>query len=270
MKNNQIESVQKKTEKTKKYDMVADKVRKLLTATATTYIKELCEALSEDWYPHLSHDTIQIMEEPRQEIRNKVLDDWSKERNPQGGLWKADSIETHYFPKWLKDQYFNRNPKGTLPLDDENRLKKFSQKAEQQKSTLDNIAKNLPDVPEEEQEIGRQEPEPTVINYSQGISQSNKKPKPTPQELYEAGVTHAEKLWMDLTGLDSLITSDQTDALIDFVKPTRQYRLRIFKGLDEQRSVHYQNCLIRLDVLIQDTLKMCQEINSEKKQEISE
>ncbi len=264
MKNNQIE-VQKKTEKTKKYDTVSDKVRKLLTATGTTYIEELCEALAEDWYPHLSHDMIKTMEDPRQEIRNKVLDDWSKERNPNGGIWKTSSIESHYFPKWLKDTRFDSSESAPPSRG----LNKFKPKADEQKTTLDKIAESLPTVPDEEQEIGRQEPEPTVSSYSDSISQSSKKPKPTPQELYEAGVTDAEKLWIDLTGLKSLITSDTTDALVDYIKPTEGYRLRIFKGLDESRSIHYQNCLIRLDMLIQRTLKMCQEINREKKQEVS-
>ena len=117
------EQVEKKTEKTKKYDAVADKVRKLLTATGAGYVKELCEALAEDWYPHLTYDMIQRMEEPRFEIRDKVLNDWTKERNPENGIWKASSIEQNYFPKWLKDQHFTH-------IEQSNRSKNFERKTE--------------------------------------------------------------------------------------------------------------------------------------------
>jgi len=127
------------------------------------------------------------MEDPRQEIRNKVLDDWSKERNPEGGIWKTTSIEGQYLPKWLKQPYERIQTESDKSEDKIS--KKFEIAAEKQKNVLDKIVENLPRVPDEEQDIGRQEPEPTVINYSQGISQSSKKPKPTPQELYEAGRT---------------------------------------------------------------------------------
>ena len=68
-----------KTKFTKRYDKVVKKIKKLLGATAQTFIPELCEALSQDWYPYLTKEQIQNDKKLRDSIRNKIFEDWSHE-----------------------------------------------------------------------------------------------------------------------------------------------------------------------------------------------
>lgn len=87
------------------------------------------------------------------------------------------------------------------------------------------------------------------------IVEPGDKEMPNPMTLYEHGVNHAAKLWKDLTGIDHLTAADT----VEHIKPTRDYRLRLFKGLGPMEANHLQRVLIWLDKMIQDTLKMTQE-----------
>ena len=101
-----LETPQKRSS-TKNYDEVADKIRKLLTATGASFIPELCEALAKDWYPGLPKEQLQDSDEVRRGMISKILDDWCKDYNPVG-IWKEHSIEG-WLPEWLRDpQYLAR------------------------------------------------------------------------------------------------------------------------------------------------------------------
>ena len=71
-------ALQKQDEKLKRiqthknYDIVSKKIRKLLSATAQTFIPELAEALAKDWYPQLSLEQIKNNKEARESIRDKI------------------------------------------------------------------------------------------------------------------------------------------------------------------------------------------------------
>jgi len=250
------QDVEKKTEKTKKYDAVGDKVRKLLGATGATYIPDLCDALAEDWYPHLRHDMINRFEEPVNEIRNKVLNDWSKERN-ENGEWKTRSIED-WFPKWLKNQeYIERFKDRKSPSKDS---EKFRNEAQGQKNTLDNVANALPPVPEEEQDIGQQK----KTSYS-GTGRSwepTQKEKATPEELYTEVVKGLERAWIAMTDKDHL-PGVKEDVLLDYIKPSDKHRLRMLKGLGYGEAVNCINILTWTDMCIQRTLRMWKDISKD-------
>ncbi len=137
-----------------------------------------------------------------------------------------------------------------------------------QKPSIERLINKLPEpviIPE----IQEEEEEPISVKSLGGVYQYPEKELPTPLELYERGVKSAEKLWTALTNKDRLIASDAVDVLIEHIKPTRQFRLRMFKGLDQARALHYQMVLIWLDKLIQDTLRDCLEMHKESKNEIT-
>jgi len=249
---------------TPKLDALVKDVIKLLAAGVATFIPKACRALKDDWVPKMSDEVLKQNPALQQEMRNKIMRTFAKEYNPDG-VWKQATIE-NYLEDFLTYRGYQEGN------DSEKSKKAREAKAYQKNLERSGISKNLAQVCAKSGEPPKEDEEEEEKSTSRAIGQSqssSKKYQPTPQELYESGVTDAEKLWTDLTGLDDLITSEQTDPLIDFIKPTRQYRLRIFKGLDEQRSIHYQNCLIRLDMLIQDTLKMSQEISRDKRQQVS-
>ena len=118
---------------------------------------------------------------------------------------------------------------------------------------------------EQERKEKDKEDQSATATSAGGPSQPQEKELLSPIKLYEKGVKSSEKLWTALTGKDRLIASDKIDVLLEHIKPTRKYRLRIFKGLDTARANHYQMVLVWLDKLIQDTLKDCLEINRERK-----
>ena len=51
--------------------------------------------------------------------------------------------------------------------------------------------------------------------------------------------------------------------LIDHIKPSRELRLRLFKGLDEQRAIYFHNMLVSMEMLIKDSLDMWDELKKE-------
>ena len=141
-----------------------------------------------------------------------------------------------------------------------------SPEEQQSEQNADVFVKTL-DFIEQEQERKEKDKEDqsATATSAGGPSQPQEKELLSPIKLYEKGVKSSEKLWTALTGKDRLIASDKIDVLLEHIKPTRKYRLRIFKGLDTARANHYQMVLVWLDKLIQDTLKDCLEINRERK-----
>ncbi len=92
-----------RTKTTRRYDSVSKKVRKLLSATAQTFIPELCEALAKDWYPELELHQIKNDSNARNEIRNRMFMDWGDENKVlSDNLWKDSTINL-YFPDWLRN-----------------------------------------------------------------------------------------------------------------------------------------------------------------------
>ena len=53
------------------------------------------------------------------------------------------------------------------------------------------------------------------------------------------------------------------DVFGDCIKPSRKFRQRLIKGLDDARAAHLHNSLVWLNQLINDTLEMMDEIEKE-------
>ena len=65
-----------------------------------------------------------------------------------------------------------------------------------------------------------------------------------------------------MTDKDTLPTKME-DIFNERIKPSRKFRQRIIKGLDPARAAHFYNSLVWLKQLLDDTLQMMDEIQSE-------
>jgi hypothetical protein len=253
--------------KTPNYDKVTHDVKKLLTATAATYIPELCDALRQDWFPRATDNTFARDENKpvRDEIRERILDDWSNQRNWLDSPWGDDRIRL-WFPDWLKHpNHVEANKIGSAASV---AARKYSQKLLSERSDFQNLSRNLPEIPKQLSQL--QEEEEEEVSYESYKPYEPPEPEmPTPQRVYEDTVTYAEKLWSTLVTTNihkpkKLIPAQTSDPLIDFIKPSRKVWLRTLKGLSAEDSGHMQMCLVWLNKLIQDRLQQAAELNKER------
>ena len=147
-----------KQKSTKKYDVVAKKIRKLLSASAQTFIPELCEALKEDWFPEYTEEQIKQVKEARDNIRDKVMEDWSYEhggRYSEDNIWSDMTIQ-FWFPDWLRDPVKQtQSAQEILCKAREARIKKRTVISDREKQKLEEVATKLPDsviIPEQKHE----------------------------------------------------------------------------------------------------------------------
>jgi hypothetical protein len=244
----------KKSEKTPHYDQAATEVRNLLKATGATFIPKLCNALKEDWYPDRTEIEIQNNEEAREDIKDKILRDWSLERaGDEMGVWKESSIMQWFqiCVPWLADPVRQQRAKTAYEKQKEKMHNKYYAQIEQQKidKKLESIAKITPPAPKEEP------------NYTEpGIELDEPLLRPIGEEgripLLSMGEINSGqyKLWTALTGKEDWAhTSD--DLQRDIIKPTREYRKALFSELQD----HELNGIARrssyLIALLQDTIE---------------
>ena len=244
--------LRKKTEKTKKYDQVTVKVKKILFATGT-YIPELCEALKDDWYPDASYDDMIKDEAAQSEIRERILDDWSYERNQELSdmlKWSNIYIEK-CFPKWLKRKYDTQGRQDTIMS---KKLDNFLQLVEAQKPKLDAVAEQLPEAPE-----------PPPKPAPKPLGELERKGLPEPSELRSEAMQAIATLWESLGGQKhNVMPTGSHDVLLDLIKPSRKFRLRLFKGINEDDAIDLYNHLHWVDMLIKDAMDMWDGMQKEK------
>jgi hypothetical protein len=254
------EPIYRKTEATKNYDEIGKQVRKLIAATAATYIKKLCEALRKDWYPGITDEGFRGDKDIQDDIRDKVLNDYARERNEDTNDYGwAESTILRYFPTWLK------NPKaqeGTEIGRAAIALKRYEQKIDQSFRNFDRLEKTLPDAPRLTQEV---EEDPLVSYSGTGtIYEPPEKYVPTPEDLYEDIIHGYANAWYALTNKNH-IPGINEDVLLDYIKPSEKHRLRILKGIDEAKVTHLINMMTWSHMLIKRTIEMWNEIQKEKR-----
>src|SRR4249920_3754990 len=141
------EKANKKHSGTKRYDVVAKKIRKLLSATAQTFIPELCEALRLDWYPELSEEQIHNDKEARDSIRDKIFGDWSRDqgKHSEDNIWTDMTIRRN-LTDWLRNpnSQTESNLERLSRMRDE-KMKRKSLISEREKQKLEDVANKLPD-----------------------------------------------------------------------------------------------------------------------------
>lgn len=246
----------KTSERTDNYDKAASEVRNLLKATGATFIPKLCLALKEDWHHGRTEKEIQNNEDARQEMKDKITHDWSKEYHHEG-IWKESSID-QWFPDWLMDPVMSEmGKKGAIATAAIKRAKKYSAKLQEQNITkkLENLAKVTPPAPKEEPEDTETGTEVTDHMLTP-IGEKGTIPLLSMGEINQASF----KLWEALTGKDKWAHSTD-DLHNDFIKPTREYRAALFQELDP----HEQNGIARrceyLIALLEDTVQTIEKLS---------
>lgn len=241
------QQVVKKRESTKHYDEVCSKIRRIIGA-GVTYMGDLCDALKEDWYPHLTTDMIQHDPDLRSEIRERILDDWSNERNKEGH-WQDDYIIRN-LRDWVKD------PDAIVRGDASGQakaLKKFTKAVDEKRKMMDRLVNELPEPPkerlptiEESDDEGEEIGEPSL----NPLGEDRTIPFLSMQEINSAQY----RLWTALTGKENWAHTGD-DLQRDFIKPTRELRKRFLAELEQ----HEQNGIKRrsefLIALLQDMVE---------------
>jgi hypothetical protein len=71
----------------------------LANSLLVTTFGAFCPAQTEDWYPGISDRGLR--DNKKSQDRDKILDNWSKDRNDQG-IWRDVTI-IGFFPDWLRN-----------------------------------------------------------------------------------------------------------------------------------------------------------------------
>ena len=261
MKLQQEEQQQKPNKSTKKYDKVTKKIKKLLGATAQTFIPELCEALKQDWYPYLTEEQIRNDKKIRDSIRDKILEDWSNESmyHSEDSIW-SNGVILRWVPKWLK----NPSEKLTMETARDAKIKSKSQISEREKQKLEQIVEELPDsvIVQEEEPVPDEEFYGTLQEL--GVAPYGETGKST-RALTGDISEHAYKLFAALTNMSSPPnTSD--NLLVDYIRPSREFRRGLMLEVDSHRRTAIHNALHYASVAIEDMIQIISEIDKQEEE----
>lgn len=246
---------------TKNYDFVSNKVRKLLSATAQTFIPELCEALKNDWFPTMPEKELQKNKGIRDAIRDKILNEWSNETiysHSQDNIWSDRTIKI-FFPKWL------RNPSENLTMETarEAKINKKLLISEHEKKKIEQIAEELPQdvIVEEEEETPTGLTDETM--HELGVAPYGETGRST-RDLTGDISLYAYKLFAALTNNNSPPnTSD--DLLVDYIRPSREFRRGLMLEVGSNRRAAIHNALHYASVAIEDMIEIIDEIDRKEK-----
>ncbi|HEX7178371.1 MAG TPA: hypothetical protein VF220_01510 [Nitrososphaeraceae archaeon] len=260
----QQQEEQKRKKTTKRYDEVCKRIRKLLDATAQTFIPELCEALAQDWYPDLSKDEIKNNSEARDKIRDKVFSEWSNERGndtPWGErairLWLADFVKN---PDKQTDEWHNK----LIDAAAESRIARKSAIDEREKQKLDKIADSLPNsviLPPEREQESESGLTPEVAQEL-GVSKYGDTGK-SRNQLMGAISESGYKLIAALSNNSSPPISEEDDMMVDYIRPSKEFRKGLFLEADKRKRVEMHNLLHNVILIAENTIEIINEIDGE-------
>lgn len=256
-------------------DGIAHDVKKLLAAGVAKFIPEACRALKQDWIPDMKESVLKQNPALQEAMRDKLLDVFAKERSIDG-VWSENSIEPNFEDFLLYAQYQegNSTEKGKEAVRIRE-AKKYRRKLQEQHidQNLDRIISKSPEPPKEAEEITTTTEGSEKFTTGKTTTDYSPKDKelPEPNQLYEDGIKTFTKIFELLTGIDKkeITFSPNTDVFVEHIKPSRDFRLRLFKGIEPEQVIHYQRALMWVDKLIQDALKQGLDISRENKEEIT-
>lgn len=245
---------------TKNYDEVANKVRKLLSATAQTFIPELCNALKNDWFPTMPEKDLQQNKGIRDAMRDKIVNEWSNESvfsHSQDNIWKESTIKL-YFPKWLR----NPSEKLTMEAARNAKIKETSLISEREKKKIEQIAQDLPEevIPEEEERKPNFLTDETM--HELGVAPYAETGK-SRNELTRDIVGPAYKLFAALTNNNSPPNEDD-DLLVDYIRPSREFRRGLMLEVGSRERINIHNILHYVTVVAEDMIEIIDEIERKK------
>src|SRR5580765_34370 len=255
------------TKPTKKYDAIATNVRKLLSASAQTFIPQLCDALREDWCPELSDEKIKSNLRLQKVIRNKIFNEWSKEGGySEDNIWKDITIQM-CLPDWLRNPIKQtESQQEQLSRMRQAKLEKRISLNPQQKNALEKFVTNLPKTviipkpkePEEEQITEEFEEQMHGIGLGK-YGESGKTYFGILQEIHEG----ANRCFKNLCDGKPMPSIDE-DLLVDYIRPTREYRLGLAMEIDKSERVNLHNLMHNLIEAAEDMITQIAKADGEE------
>lgn len=251
---------------TKKYDKIVKKIRKLVGASAQTFIPQLCKALRQDWYPYLSEEDIKQNKELRDSIRNKIFNDWSYESLYHSGynIW-SDRTVLNYLTDWLRNPIQQETTKGALEKAYEVNQQKIAQKcaiSEQEKEQIDKVATELPDtvIPEEDPKTGFSD----ELMHDLGVAPYGETGKSI-RQLTGGMCGGLLKSIAYLTNNDTRPTT-RSDILVDYIKPSREFFRGLMLEIDSKKRAEISNYLYFIIKTAEDRFEIIREIDEKEAQ----
>jgi hypothetical protein len=219
----------------KSFDELIAEIDFISKKTASIYIPELFEASRRehpDWTKR-QHET---------RIQDAVKNHWSYQ-----------TVLYHEPQDWKNQERVESGKKGKLAQIAQANKEKEDSIRQTELDLMRYAIKTMEDVEQQYEEEGTSTavPVPEEEKLATG-----KEFGPTPLELYERSLRGFEKSWMALTGEDHLIASAADDLTQHHIAPTRKVRVKLVKGLDEQRRLHLRNCATYMIAVLEDVVKI--------------
>lgn len=196
--------MQEQKTKKKSYEQLSQEVRDIVGKTAVVYVPELAYALKNEGYSN-------------QEARDKILEDFG-DKHP----W-ADNTIYEVFPIELRDPEDKKHGHRTSVSE-----VKRQTAIQELKQTFKPIPKPTEPVHERVEET---DDDIGLSEELQPIGENGKDTMSTYGEINAA----ARNLWTALTGKDNFPGFDE-DFIVDYIKPTREYRKKFILELKHQKS----------------------------------
>jgi hypothetical protein len=223
------EQIQKKKLK-KSYAQLLEEAKGIMSKTAAVYIPELCEALKSE-QPELSNT----------EIKQQIELDLE-------GIWKPTTILTS-LPSWIHDQ--KKVQASKLGWERQNTRKVIAAK----KIIADLEKINLPEAnikqPDRTEEVDQEMHELGIAKFGD----SDKSIRELKGRIYQSATDLFEALTDKETPPD-----ESDDLIVDYIKPTREFRRSLILELDEGDRTLIHNKLHYASVAIEDMIKIISEV----------
>lgn len=213
--------------------------------------------------PTISESEIQKNKLLRDYIREKILEDWSYEsvyKRSEDNIW-SDATINHFFPKWLR----HPSEKYTMEAAREAKFRKKILISEHEKQKIDKIAEELPDsviVPEEEEESEEEKQKFFETAQDLGVAEYGETGKST-RDLTGDISENAYKLFAALTN-NKNPPNERSDLLVDYIRPSREFRRGLMLEVDHRRRVAIHNALHYVSVAVEDMIEIIDEIDKQE------
>lgn len=244
---------------------VDEAIAKAQHIIAENYIPELCEALKDENYKHIDLET----SEPEKIM--KMCNSIKAQVTRDCHWWSPDNIR-HYWPEWLKDQYFvdlarANNEKRRAAL-----VEKISTREEEKdsvaQSELNLLSSVMHDVKIsravqnsftgiEPEEPEQRDIETQLAPEMQSVGEEGK----SVMEIYGEIIKSADALSRALTQQERLPAINE-DVILDYVKPTRPARKAFVEELKTAQFLSInslQRSLAYLDYVLGDMLEILED-----------
>lgn len=227
------EQIQRKKSK-KSYEELLNEAREIASKTAAVFVPQMADALREE-NPQWTN----------QEIQDKIYLDCK-------GIWEEGTIYVS-FPSWVHNQKSVATAKKGWETRNERKL----QEAKKLFGRLnENELKPLKLRHEEEEEepdeyIG----EPMLESYGDN--------EESPLTVYGKINGPMRELFKALTNKE-LPTSTEIDLILEYLKPTREYRKGIFYEIEKDMRTYMYNAMVYTRDALNDTLKILDEIDKQE------